>query len=69
MHCIWSKDHKGRGVGKGGIRMGIKKAFGKECVATQSRTMLPEEVATLRKEITKDVLDKVAFVLQKMACT
>ena len=28
--------------------------------------MLPEEVATLKREITKDVLDKVAFVLQKM---
>ena len=46
--------------------MGIKKAFGKECVATQSRMMLPKEVATLRKEITMNVLDKVAFVLQKM---
>ena len=28
--------------------------------------MPPEEVATIRKEITKDVLDKVAFILQKM---
>ena len=28
--------------------------------------MLPEKLATLRREITKDVLDKVAFVLQKM---
>ena len=46
--------------------MGFKKAFGKECVATQSGTMPPEEVATLRREITTDVLDRVAFILQKM---
>ena len=46
--------------------MGLKKSYGKECVATQSRSMLPEEVATFRREITKDVLNKVAFVLQKM---
>ena len=49
--------------------MGLKKAFGKECVVTQSRTMLLEELAILRREITKDVLDKVAFVLQKMGAT
>ena len=46
--------------------MGLKKAFGKECVATQSRTIPPDEVATLRVEITKDVLAKVALMLQKM---
>ena len=46
--------------------MGLKQAFGKECVATQSRTMPPKEVATLRNEITKDVLDRVAFILQMM---
>ena len=46
--------------------MGLKKAFGKECVSTQSRTMLPEELVTLKREIMKDVLYKVAFVLQKM---
>ena len=46
--------------------MGLKKAFGKKSVATQSRTRLPEELATIRREITKDVLNKVAFVLQKM---
>ena len=66
MHCIWSqllmvlgKDHKGRVIGIGGVRVSLKKAFGKECVTTESRTMLPEEVATLRREITKDVLDKL----------
>ena len=48
------------------VRVGLKKAFGKECVATQSRTMPPDEVATLRSHITKDVLAKVAFVLQKI---
>ena len=46
--------------------MGLKKAFGKECVATQSRWLLPKEVATLRREITKDILYKFACVLQKM---
>ncbi|XP_057535663.1 uncharacterized protein LOC130813794 [Amaranthus tricolor] len=63
---VLGKDHRGLVVGIGGIRVVLKKAFGKECVATQSRTMLPEEVATLRREITIGVLDKVAFVLQKM---
>ena len=63
---VLGKDHEGRVVGKGGVRVGLKKAFGKDCVATQSRTTPPEEVATLRREITKDVLDKVAFILQKM---
>ena len=66
LHMVLGKDHRGRVVGKGGVRVGLKKAFGKECVATQSRTMPPDEVATLRAEITKDVLAKVAFVLQKM---
>ena len=66
LHMVLGKDHKGRVVGKGGVRVEIKMAFGKEYVATQSRTMLPEEVATLKREITKDVLDKVAFVLQKI---
>ena len=46
--------------------MGLQKAFGNECVATQSRTALREETATLRAEITKDVLAKLADVLQKM---
>ena len=46
--------------------MGLQKAFGKERVATQSRTTLRDEVATLRLEITKDVLAKLAAVLQKM---
>ena len=46
--------------------MGLKKALGKECVATQSRSMPPNEVATLRAEIMKDVIAKVALVLQKM---
>ena len=63
---VLGKDHKGRVVGKGGVRVGLKKAFGKVCVATQSKTMPPEEVATLRREITKYVLDRVAFILQKM---
>ena len=45
---------------------GVKEGFGKECVATQSRMMPPEELPNLRREITKDVLDRVAFVLQKM---
>ena len=63
---ILGKNHKGRVIGKGGVRVGLKKAFGKECVATQSRMMPPKEVATLRREITKDVLDKVAFIWQKM---
>ena len=62
-HIVLGKDHKGRVVGKGGVRVGLKKAFVKECVATQSRTMPPEKVATLRREITKDVLNKVAFIL------
>ena len=46
--------------------MGLKKVFGKECVATQSSTMAPEEVLTLKREITKDVLDKVAALLQNI---
>ena len=66
LHMVLGKDHRGRVVGKGGVRVGLKKAFGKECVATQSRTMPPDEVATLRAEITKDVLAKVALILHKM---
>src|SRR5688572_2214515 len=66
LHMVLGKDHKGRVFGKRGVWVGLKKAFGKECVATQSRTMPPDEVATLIAQITKDVLDKVAFVLQKM---
>ena len=66
LHMVLGKDHRGRVVGKGGIRVGLKKAFDKEYVATQSRTMPPDEVATLKAEITKDVLAKVAFMLQKM---
>ena len=66
LHMVLGKDHKGRVVGKGEIRVGLKKAFEKECVATQSRTMSPEELATLKREITKDILDKVALILQKM---
>ncbi|XP_057548040.1 uncharacterized protein LOC130826470 [Amaranthus tricolor] len=66
LHMVLGKDHSGRVVGKGGVRVGLQKAFGKECVATQSRTALREEAATLRAEITKDVLAKLATVLQKM---
>ncbi|CAO2813834.1 unnamed protein product [Amaranthus hypochondriacus] len=66
LHMVLGKDHTGRVVGKGGVRVGLKKAFGKECVATQSKTMPPDEVATLTAKITKDVLDKVTFMLQKM---
>ena len=66
LHMVLGKDHSGRVVGKGGVRVGLQKAFGKECVATQSRTALRDEVATLRAEITKDVLAKLAAVLQKM---
>ncbi|XP_057524847.1 uncharacterized protein LOC130804434 [Amaranthus tricolor] len=58
LHMVLGKDHSGRVVGKGGVRVGLQKAFGKECVATQSRTALREEAATLRAEITKDVLAK-----------
>ncbi|XP_057548022.1 uncharacterized protein LOC130826450 [Amaranthus tricolor] len=57
LHMVLGKDHSGRVVGKGGVRVGLQKAFGKECVATQSRTALREEAATLRAEITKDVLE------------
>ena len=64
LHMALEKDHTGRVVGKGGIRVGLKKAFGKEYVATQSRTMPPNEVATLRAEITKNVLAKVALVAE-----
>ena len=39
---VLGKDHKGRVVGKEGVRMELKKTFGKECVATQSSTMPPE---------------------------
>ena len=63
---VLGKDHRGRVVGKAGVCVGFKKAFGKQCVATQSRTMPPDEVANLRAEITKDVLAKVALELQKM---
>ena len=66
LHMVLGKDHSGRVVGKGRVRVGLQKAFGKECVATQSRTTLRDEVATLRAEITKDVLAKLAVVLQKM---
>ncbi|XP_057527500.1 uncharacterized protein LOC130806439 isoform X2 [Amaranthus tricolor] len=66
LHMVLGKDHRGRVVRKEGVRVGLKKAFGKECVATQSRTMPLDEVATLRAQTTKDVLAKVAFVLQKM---
>ena len=47
-------------------RVGLKKAFGKECVATQSSTMPPEEVATLKRKVTKDVLEKVTIIWKKM---
>ena len=63
---VLRKDHKGRFVGKGRVYVGLKKAYDQECVTTLSRSLLPKEVATLRREITKDVLDKVAFILQKM---
>ena len=66
LHMVLGKDHKGRVVGKGGVRVGVRKAFGKEVVSSQSLTMRPNEVATLREEITKDVLAKLALVLQKM---
>ncbi|XP_057524186.1 uncharacterized protein LOC130803956 [Amaranthus tricolor] len=66
LHMVLGKDHSGQVVGKVGVRVGLQKAFGKECVATQSRTALREEAATLRAEITKDVLAKLAAVLQKM---
>ena len=66
LHMVLGKDHRGRVVGKGGVRVGLKKAFDKECVATQSRTIPPNEVPTLRAEITKDVLAKVALVLQRL---
>ena len=66
LYMVLRKDHKGRVVGKGVVRMGLKKAFGTECVATKSRTVPPEELATLNKKITKDILDKVAFISQKM---
>ena len=29
LHMVLGKDHKGRVVGKGGVRVGLKKAFGK----------------------------------------
>ena len=38
----------------------------KECVATQSSTMTLEDVVALKREIEKDVLEKVATLLQKM---
>ncbi|XP_057529500.1 uncharacterized protein LOC130808069 isoform X2 [Amaranthus tricolor] len=66
LHIVLGKDQKKRVFDKGGVRVGLKKAFGKECVATQSRWLLPEEVATLRREITKDILYKFACILQKM---
>ena len=69
LHMVLGKDHKGRVDGKGRVRVGLKKAFDKECVATQSRTMPPEKVATLRREITKDVLDKVAFIFAEDGST
>ena len=34
LHMVLGKDHKGRNVGKGGVRVGLKKAFGKECVVS-----------------------------------
>ena len=66
LHMVLVKDHSGRVVGKGGVRVVLQKAFGKECVAAQSRTILRDEVATLRAEFTKDVIAKLALVLQKM---
>ena len=33
LHMVLGKDHRGRVVGKGGVRTGLKKAFDKECVA------------------------------------
>ena len=56
---VLGKDHKERVFGKGGVHVALRKAFGKECVATQSSMMAPEEVATLKREITNDFLDKV----------
>ena len=78
LHMVLGKDHQGQVVGKGGVHVGIKKAFGKECVATPSRTMPPDEVETLKEQMTadvtanvttqviKDILNKVALLLHKM---
>ena len=59
LHMVLGKDRRGWVVGNGGVRVRLKKAFGKECVATQSRMMPPDEVATLKAQITKDILAKV----------
>ena len=56
LHMVLGKDHKGR----------VKKAFCKECVATQASTMAPEDVAILKSEIEKRVLEKVATLFRKM---
>ena len=84
LHMVLGKDHQGQVVGKGSDRVGVRKAFGNECVATQSRTMpsldevekrLKEKItaeitvdvtANVRAQVTKDVLDKLALLLQKI---
>ena len=63
---ILRKDHKRRVVEKGGVRVGLKKTFGKECFATQSSTMTPKDVAALKSKIEKGVLAKVTVLLQKI---
>ena len=69
LHMVLGKDYKGRVIRKGGVRVGLKKAFGKECVAIPSSTMLPEELVTLRREITKEVLDKVTTLFAENGST
>ena len=59
MYMVLGKDHKGRVVGKEGVRVGLKKAFSKECVITQSSTMTHADVATLKSEIQRVVMEKV----------
>ena len=43
--------------------MGLKKAFGKECVATKSSMMTPVDVPNLKSKIHNDVLENVVAVL------
>jgi hypothetical protein len=79
LHMVLGKDHQGRVVGKGGVRVGVKKAFGKEFSTPRSRTMpsfeevekrIEEKItAKVTAKVTKDVFDKMASLLQKLGAT
>ena len=57
MLYIWlGKDHKGSMVGKCGVHLGMKKSFGKECLASQpSASMVtPHDLESFKTKINRE---------------